>query len=215
PGGILPSRLHPAPTQPHLMKRLLPFVAVTTLALPAMALAAEAGEDPSKMITDVPSKIIPAVFTLIVFTVVVAILGKFAFGPIAKGLQEREDRIRDDIAAAEQTRIEAEKKQAEYAEQLATAEAKVRELMAEAQKNAENVVAKAKTDAQTEADAIKDRTNRELEDSRVAAVSSVRAEAATLATMVAEKILRREINAEDQQRLVQESLEALDQLETA
>ncbi|MEM6561217.1 MAG: F0F1 ATP synthase subunit B [Planctomycetota bacterium] len=187
------------------------IAAATVLAVPSLVLAAD---DPAAQITDIPSKIIPALFTLIVFAVVVAVLGKFAFGPIAKGLQEREDKIRGDIAAAEEARAAAEAKQAEYAEQLASAEARVRELMAEAQKNADNVVAKAKTEAQNEADAIKDRTNRELEDSRVAAVASVREEAATLATMVAEKILRREINTEDQQRLVQESLTALDQLET-
>lgn len=201
------------------MKRYLPVLAAATLlAVPTLVFGADvtdAHADPAESITDVSQKIIPALFTLLIFALLVAILGKYAWGPIAKGLQEREDKIRRDIEQAERSRAEAEAKQQEYAAQLATAEAKVRELMAEAQRNADNVVQKAKMDAQTEAEAIKDRTNRDIEASRVAAVSSVRQEAAVLATLVAEKILRREINAEDQQRLVDESLAALDQLETA
>src|SRR4051812_9568699 len=45
-----------------------------------------------------PQAIAPAVTTLIVFALLVAVLGKYAWGPIATGLKNREDKIRRDIS---------------------------------------------------------------------------------------------------------------------
>ena len=53
------------------------------------------------------------------------------------------------------------------------------------------------------------RANADIESAKAAAVSDIHAQAATLATMVAGKILQREINAADQQQLVDESLAEL------
>ena len=186
-----------------------------TLVLPAAALAAEAEGDHGGEISVIPewqTAFIPALFTLIVFSALVAILGKYAWGPIAKGLEERENKIRRDIEEAEHQRAEAEAKQREYAAQLAGAEAKVRELMAKAQKDAEGLSQRIKMDAQGEAESIRDRATRDIETARTNAVGDVRREAAELATLVAEKILRREITAEDRQQMLDESLTQIDRL---
>jgi F-type H+-transporting ATPase subunit b len=188
--------------------------AAFALATPVLVLAADAADatPPEEMVFDVPSKIIPAIFTLIVFSVVLAILAKYAWGPIAKGLEERENRIRRDIEEAERARLEAEAKQREYAAQLEGAEAKVRELLAAAQKDADALGQRMKMDAQTEAEGIRDKATRDIEAARVNAVGDVRREAAELATLVAEKILRREIGPGDRKALLDESLKQIDRL---
>jgi F0F1-type ATP synthase membrane subunit b/b' len=53
---------------------------------------------------------------------------------------------------------------------------------------------------------------KEIDQAKRAAVSELYADATNLATMVAGKILKREINAQDQQRLVEESLGQLQSL---
>ena len=55
---------------------------------------------------------------------------KTAWKNVLAGLKAREDRIRKDIADAEATRVKAEATLKKYADELATAEAKVRDIIA-------------------------------------------------------------------------------------
>lgn len=153
--------------------------------------------------------LITGLTTLIVFLGLVAILGKFAWGPISKGLQEREDKIRRDIEEAEAARAKAEATQRDYAAQLATAEAKVRELLAKATADAEQVSQSIRTRAQQEAQEAKENATKEIHSAQRDAIRQVHEQAAVLSTRIAEKILRRNLNPDDQRELVRESLEQL------
>jgi F-type H+-transporting ATPase subunit b len=153
---------------------------------------------------------ITALVTLIVFGVLVAVLSKTAWGPIAKGLQDREDKIRRDIEEAEAARARSEATLKEYQAQLATAEARVRELLSKATVDAEQIAANIRTRAQQESQEIKENATREIDSARRDAVRQVHEHAAVLATNVAEKILRRNLNPDDQRDLVRSSLEQLE-----
>lgn len=152
---------------------------------------------------------ITAITTLIVFIVLVAVLGKYAWGPIARGLQDREDKIRKDIADAEAARARAEQTLKEYAARLASAEGQIRDMLAKAQTDAEGVAAGIKVKAQQEAEEIKERATKEIDASKNAALAELHEHTATLATSVAEKILRRQITVDDQRELVRSSLDEL------
>ena len=165
------------------------------------------GADDSSLFASPGTKeIATSVITLVIFLALVAVLGKLAWGPIVKGLEGREQKIRDDIEAAEKARAQAQAAQREYADQMSGAEQRVRDLMAQAQADGQQLATRIKMQAQEEAEEIKERAMRDIEQSRREAVEQVRTEAATLATAVAEKILRREVNKDDQQRLIDESL---------
>jgi F-type H+-transporting ATPase subunit b len=166
-------------------------------------------EDQPNLLRPASESLITALTTLIVFAVLVAVLGKVAWGPIAKGLQEREDKIRRDIEEAEAARAKAEATQRDYAAQLATAEAKVRELLAKATADAEQVSASIRTRAQEEAQVLKENATKEIHSAQREAIRQVHEQAAVLSTRVAEKILRRNLNVDDQRELVRESLEQL------
>ena len=153
--------------------------------------------------------LINAITTLIVFLVLVAVLGKYAWGPIAGGLKAREDKIRQDIAEAEAARARSEATLREYQTQLATAEQKVRDLLAKATTDAEQIASGIRTRAQQDAEESKEKATREIDAARRDAVRQVHEQAAVLATNVAEKILRRNLNADDQRDLVAASLDQL------
>jgi F-type H+-transporting ATPase subunit b len=178
------------------------------LATPSAALAAAGGE-PSVLPTPAEA-FIPALFTLLVFGGLVIILGKTAWKPVNEGLARREDKIRGDVEAAEAARAEAEKARDDYRREMAGAEQRVRDLMAQAQADGQQLATRIKMQAQEDAEEIKERANREIEQTREAAVEQVRREAGELAVMVAEKILRRDITSDDQQRLVDASLDELE-----
>ena len=153
--------------------------------------------------------LIPALFTLLIFCLLLAVLGKFAWGPINKSLKDREDRIRHDIEEAERARAEAARQQAEYKAQMAGAEQRVRELLDRAQLDGHAMAKRIRADAEAEATQLKERTTREIDAARQQAVADVRDQAATLSVAIAEKILRRNLNEDDQAALVRASLEEM------
>lgn len=173
--------------------------------------AAHVKEEP-KLLQSFNQGAITAITTLVVFAVLVAVLGKFAWGPIAKGLQDREDKIRKDISDAEAARKRAEDTLKEYSSKLASAQAEMRKMLDQAAKDAEGVAAGIKVKAQQDSEEIKERALKDIDASKNAALAEIHDHAATLATSVAEKILRRNINENDQKSLVQLSLEQMQTL---
>ena len=150
-----------------------------------------------------------AMWVVIIFVILLAILYPTAWKNVLAGLKAREQRIRNDIAEAEAARTRAEATLREYNAQLATAEQRVRDMIAQATAQGEQVANNIRTRAEQESQEIKERSMREIESARKQAVSDIYEHAATLATSAAEKIIRRNLNAQDQQDLVQRSLEEL------
>ena len=153
-----------------------------------------------------------ALWVVIIFLALLIILYPTAWKNVLAGLKAREQRIRTDIAEAEAARARAEATLREYHAQLATAEQKVRDMINQAAAQGEQVANNIRTRAENEAQEIRERSMREIESARKQAVAQLYEEAATLATSVAEKIIRRNLNAEDQKELVQQSLEELQSL---
>jgi F-type H+-transporting ATPase subunit b len=192
-----------------MFRILFATLLVCSLAGTALAAGAAHGGETQKLspIPSLPQAIAPAVTTIIVFLLLLAVLGKYAWGPIATGLKNREDKIRRDIADAEAARKRAEATLSEYNQKLATAEAQVRDILAKGQRDAEQMATNMRMQAQKEAEEAKDRATRDIETARKNAVADIYAQAADLSTSIAEKILRRNLNADDQRELVESSLQ--------
>ena len=154
-------------------------------------------------------KLAEAVWIIIIFSVLLVILYKTAWKNVIAGLKAREDRIRNDIADAESARAKSEASLKEYNTQLATAEQKVRDLLQAATVEAERISTQIKTQAQVEVEAARDRAAKDIETAKRQAIQDIYVQAATLSTSLAEKILRRNLNADDQRDLVSRSLEQL------
>ena len=75
--------------------------------------------------------------------------------------------------------------------------------------DAEQVSASIRTRAQEEAQVLKENATKEIHSAQREAIRQVHEQAAVLSTRVAEKILRRNLNVDDQRELVRESLEQL------
>ncbi len=189
------------------------IAAASVLAVPVLVQAAEEAHKAvggqSEMPPSFDQGVVTALLTLVVFVGLVIVLGKFAWGPIAKGLGERESKIRRDIDEAEKARAAADAKLKEYQSALAKAGDEVRAILEKAQADAQAVGTRLKMQAQQESEEAKERALRDIEASRRAAVAEIHAQAAELSTSIAEKILRRNLNVDDQRELVRQSLEQL------
>jgi F-type H+-transporting ATPase subunit b len=190
---------------------LLGVVAVVLTTAPVLAAEGpEAGGEANSPLYAPNQGLITGLATIIIFVLLVAILGKYAWGPILSGLRAREEKIRKDIADAEATRARAEATLREYNAQLATAEQKVRDMIAKATSDAEQLAASIRARAQQESEEIKERAMRDIENAREQALAEIYAQTAELSTRIAEKILKRNINADDQRELVNQSLQELE-----
>lgn len=150
-----------------------------------------------------------AIWILVLFIIVAAILYKTAWKNVLAGLKSREQRIRTDIAEAEAARGKAEEMLKQYNAQLAAAEQKAQELIARATADGERLATQIRTHAQQEAEEGRERALRDIETARAQALSEIYQQTAILATSIAEKILRRNLNADDQRDLVAQSLEQI------
>jgi F-type H+-transporting ATPase subunit b len=139
----------------------------------------------------------------------VLVLYKSAWKNVLAGLKAREDRIRKDIADAESARMKAEDILRQYDGRLADAEQKVRDILSKAAADAEKIGTNIRMKAQQDSEDVKERATAEIEAAKRTALTEIYEQTADLATSVAEKIIRRSLNANDQRDLVNQSLEQL------
>ncbi len=147
-----------------------------------------------------------AIWTAIVFVVLFAVLSKFAWGPIAKGLDAREKGISDNIDAAQRSFDEAKRVLADYEKKLASAQAEVRDLMDRAHKDAEYTKQEILTEAKASATAERERTLLEIHRARDVALKELSEHSANIAVELAGKIVRSKITPDEQTALVNDAM---------
>ncbi len=157
-----------------------------------------------------PQQIATSIWVLVVFLVMLAVLYPTAWKGVLAGLKEREGRIRKDIADAEAARVKAEATLAQYNKQLAQAEDRVRDMLTKAQADGERLAGVIRDKATGEAEGIKSKALADIEEAGKVAVAQIHEQAAELSVAIAEKIIRRNLNVEDQRELVRASLQQLD-----
>ena len=154
-----------------------------------------------------------AVWTLVIFLLVIVVLGKFAWGPLLSGLQQREEFIRRSLAEAKADREAAEARLHEYEEKLAKAQAEATEIVEKGKSEGENLRASIEDKARDEADKMVDRARREIELAKQSANKDLYATSSTLATEIASRIVQRELRPEDHEKLIADSIDELGKLE--
>ena len=122
-----------------------------------------------------------ALYTGVVFVLLLTVLGKFAWPVITAALTEREHRIEDSIASAEQKHEESKRLLAEHEAKLAHAADEVRELLEEARRDAEQTKNQILEDARTAANQERDRAIREVEVATDHAMKQLAEKSANLA----------------------------------
>ncbi len=147
-----------------------------------------------------------AVWTFVVFVLLLAILWKFAWGPIVAGLEKREEAIAHNIAEAQRQHDEARQLLADYERKLAGAADQVRALMEQARRDAEHAKASILAEAKSAAEGERLRGLRDIEAATDAALQSLAERSAQLAVELAGKIVHSSLNAKDHARLIQEAV---------
>ncbi|MDR3240863.1 MAG: F0F1 ATP synthase subunit B [Lactobacillaceae bacterium] len=142
------------------------------------------------------------VFVLLSFVVLLVLVGKFAWKPVVKIMQDRADKIANDLDSAEEAKAEAEKLAAKRTEELQATQAQATTIINNAKDTAdqrgEGIIAEAKQNA----DSLKVKASAEIDQERVEAMASVKNEVAELSVSIAQKIIQKELKLDDQKALI-------------
>jgi F-type H+-transporting ATPase subunit b len=151
-----------------------------------------------------------SLFVLVVFIILVALVGKFAFGPVSKMMQARSDKITNDLDNAAQSREDAAKLAAQRATELKNSKSEAVEIVNTAKQNGEKQREGMVTLAQEEVQTLKQNAKKDIEQSRLDALNSVRDDVAQLSIEIASKLIKKELSVTDQKSLINSYIEGLD-----
>lgn len=173
----------------------------------APVLAADHGSAKEMSLSPIDFQADTAIWTLVIFLIVVFLLGKFAFRPIADALDAREKAVADQIAAAHQANEEAKNVLSQYQQKLADSRDEVREILDTARQDAQRSATGIMEKAQEEAGNIRDRAKKEIEAATANALQSIAERSATLATDLAGKMIKADVTPEAHSELIRGALE--------
>jgi F-type H+-transporting ATPase subunit b len=150
-------------------------------------------------------------FQLAIFLILLALLRKYAFGPVMGIMKQREAHIGNEISAAENSNKEAKKIVEEQRELLKQSRQEAQELIENAKKLGEEQKKSIITEARTEAERIKNAAVKEIAQEKEQAVAALREQVASLSVLIASKVIEKELNDQDQQKLINEYIQEVGQ----
>ncbi len=150
-----------------------------------------------------------SVWTVVIFTALLLVLWRFAWGPILAAVRAREEGIQNALEEARRRQAEAAELLEEHKKQLADARRQAQEILAEGRDAADRVRKELEAKAREESEAILTRARAEIGRERDAALDALRRESVDLALAAASKLLHQKLDSEQDRKLVMEFVDGL------
>jgi len=150
------------------------------------------------------------IWTILTFLILVGLLTKFAWGPLMKALDERQETIRKSLNDADRAKLELERLHQESARIISEARAEAQSVVAKSRIEAEAVREELKRKAKGEADALLRGAERQIQLETAKAVQEIRHEVVDLSLAVASKLIKKNLSQEGNDALIRDSLDQID-----
>ena len=155
----------------------------------------------------------PSVIAYVInFVVLLGILTLFAYKPLLRVLDQRSERIRESLEAADRAREEASTSRQAIEEQLNEARREGQRLLDQAREATERYRGEEMDRARQEAEAFVERARSDIQRERDAAIQEVRANFGDLAISAAERVIRRSLDRQAHEDLISQVLEEGEQV---
>ena len=132
---------------------------------------------------------------MITFAILIWFTVKFIWPPLMSAIEERQQKIAEGLAAADNAQKNLAQAQDKVNEELKAARSKANEIIDQAHQRANQLIDAAKTDAVAEGNRQKALAEAEIEAAANRAKEDLRKQVSALAVSGAEKLLKREIDA--------------------
>ncbi len=150
------------------------------------------------------------IWTIVCFLIALYVLKRYAFGPIQKLIDERQQRIRRSLEEADNARDEARRLLEEHRKLIGEARGEAEEIRSVARQEADAQMRRVKDEAEADRQRRLEETRRQIDAETRRALESIRAEVAELSLIAAEKVTRGALDDKDQRRLIDEAIGDLD-----
>jgi F-type H+-transporting ATPase subunit b len=144
------------------------------------------------------------IFQLLMFIILLALLKKYAWGPLMGIMKQREEHIANEIEAAEKSRVEANKFLEETRQELKKAREDAQALIENAKKQGERQKEEIIAAARQEAERLKESAIAEINQQKEQAMAALRDQVASLSVLIASKVIEKELSEQDQEKLIQD-----------
>ncbi|MBX2828981.1 MAG: F0F1 ATP synthase subunit B [Flavobacteriaceae bacterium] len=142
----------------------------------------------------------------LLFLLLLFLLRRYAWKPILNAVNDREQGIKDALAAAENAKKEMENLQADNEKLLKEARAERDAMMKEARELKAKMISDAKEEAKSEADKMIANAQAAIESEKKAAVADIKNQVASLSVEIAEKVVKEELSNKDKQLKLVETM---------
>ena len=147
------------------------------------------------------------VYQLVAFIILLALLKKFAFGPLIGIMKKREEHVAGEIEAAEASRKEALGYLEEQREIVKQSRVEAGQLIENAKQQGELQREDIIKQARAEAERVKESAKREIVQEKEKAVAALREQVASLSVLIASKVIEKELTVADQEKLINEYIQ--------
>lgn len=145
-------------------------------------------------------------FQLLAMLILLALLKKFALGPLLNIMKQREDHIAGEITSAEERNKQAQQLIEEQRVLLKEAKQESQSLIENAKKLGEKQKEDIIQAARAESERLKEAARTEIVKEKEQAVSALREQVASLSVLIASKVIEKELDEQAQEKLIQDYL---------
>ena len=143
------------------------------------------------------------------FLILVVILRAVAYKPVARLLQQRSDKIRNDLEQADADKKAAEQTLTQYKAQLADAQKKAQAIVEKANATARQEHDAAVAETRKEIERMKLSAQAEIENERNRAFEDMKSQIVTLSLAAASKVVSKNLDTKENDKLVNEFISSL------
>ena len=146
------------------------------------------------------------IVTVITFAILLALLKKFAWGPLKEVMDKRERDINRDIDEAEEAQLNAQKLEEENKKTLKQTQDEVQRILEDARVQARKQHEEIIHEANIRANGMIETAQSEINSEKERALADINNQVSELSVLIASKVLQKEISEQDQKELVDKYL---------
>ena len=150
-------------------------------------------------------------WTIVTFLIVLFILKWKAWGPLMSALDKRAEDIKNALSAADRAKEDAEKASQDYEKLVQKAHSEAQQIIADSKTAGERVKNEVESAAKEKAEEMIGKAKTQIEAESQRAIQEIKSSVVDLSIEAAEKIIEKNLDSEDNRKLVEKTLDSIGQ----
>ena len=150
-------------------------------------------------------------WTIVTFLIVLMLLKWKAWGPLMSALDKRAEDIKNALSAAERAKEDAEKASQDYEKLVQKAHSEAQQIIADSKAAGERVKNEVESAAKEKAEEMIGKAKTQIEAESQKAIQEIKSSVVDLSIEAAEKIIEKNLDSEDNRKLVNQTLDSIGQ----